>query len=172
MIPLRFRRVWDFSEGLAAVEFSDAKDQWGYIDHAGSVVIKPQFGDAGFFKEGLAPVAIHFKYGYVDKKGNLVIEPQFEHACTFSEGLACVVNAARKYGFIDASGRFVIEPKYDLGFDFQNGLAMVSRNGNWEFNELTFTGYQGEWGHVTKTGLEIWDTSGIDQTSKGLPDRH
>jgi len=159
-IPLRFHQARDFSEGLAAVEFGDGKDQWGYIDHAGSEVLMARFGDAGFFKEGLAPVEVHFDYGYIDKQGTMVIAPQFEHACSFSEGLACVMTKAKhKHGFIDRSANLVIETKYDMEFDFENGLAMVCRAGTWHYNEMTPTNFDGEWGYVNKAGSEIWDVS-------------
>jgi hypothetical protein len=63
-----------FSEGLAAVATGgggrDAggwypATNWGYIDKNGKFVIPPQFGDAGSFSEGLAPVEIEGKYGYI-----------------------------------------------------------------------------------------------------------
>jgi hypothetical protein len=47
----------------------------GYIDHAGTMVIKAQFDRAGRFQGGIARVLIGNKWGYIDKTGNYVWEP-------------------------------------------------------------------------------------------------
>src|SRR5215831_13721765 len=46
--------------------------RFGYIDHAGKIVIPAQFVDAGIFDEGLAPVSIGKTWGYADHSGKLV----------------------------------------------------------------------------------------------------
>lgn len=56
IIPAKFNDAREFSDGLAAVEFSKEKNQWGYIDKSGDVIIPAQFEDAGYFKEGFAPI--------------------------------------------------------------------------------------------------------------------
>ena len=60
----------------------------------GTVVINPQFDEAGSFSEGLAVVRIGDyemgKYGFIDKTGSVVINPQFDEAGSFSDGLAAV----------------------------------------------------------------------------------
>ena len=40
------------------------------------------------------------------------------------------------------------------------GLAMVSRKGNWRFNQLTPLGYDAEWGYVNRNRLRERTTVG------------
>ena len=54
------------------------------------MVIEPQFGEVGDFREGLAQVEKDGKWGFIDKSGKVGIEPQFDDAEPFSEGLAKV----------------------------------------------------------------------------------
>src|SRR6185369_4772437 len=91
-----------FNESFAAVR----KDgQWGFIDHKGEYLVRPQFDDVagtrwvlinhpemgrGHFSEGLAGVKLGRKWGYIDKTGTLAILPQFDGAASFFEGLAAV----------------------------------------------------------------------------------
>jgi hypothetical protein len=53
VVPVKFDKAEDFSEGLAAVAFNDGKKskheferprRWGFIDKNGKIVIAPQFG--------------------------------------------------------------------------------------------------------------------------------
>jgi hypothetical protein len=67
-----YESVGNFSEGLAAV-FDPGKG-WGFIDKTGALVIKPRFGSALNFREGLAPVLLAGKWGFINKTGDLVIE--------------------------------------------------------------------------------------------------
>jgi hypothetical protein len=159
MVPLRFNDAKSFSEGLAAVEFSNGKNQYGFIDHDGNTVIKPQYGDAEYFVNGLVPVAVNFKYGYINRQNTMIIPPQFERGYSFSDGIACVITKENKYGFIDISGKFVIDPKFDLSFGFHNGLASVSI-GKMEYDEKTsFPFFSGKTGYIDKKGVFIWEPS-------------
>lgn len=78
-------RFANFAEGLGA--YRDRKTgRFGYMDCSGTIVIAPQFFNAGRFSDGLAPVAIadtgppgyeyslcaKYSYGYIDKTGNLL----------------------------------------------------------------------------------------------------
>ena len=130
----RFRiqpRAWvpyQFSEGLARVRAGD-REQWGYINHAGKVVIKMIYEGAGDFHEGLARVALG-TMGFVNKSGALAIRPRFLIVGNFSGGLAsaCVEDKGTpfpiKCGYIDKSGKWAIEPAFMfvLG-DFKGELA-------------------------------------------------
>ena len=80
IIPPKFERAGQFSEGLAAVQVSEAEGwKWGYIDKSGNFVIKPQFDQAEDFSEGLAAVRIGDEatgeWGFIDRSGNIVISP-------------------------------------------------------------------------------------------------
>ncbi|EAH9640326.1 WG repeat-containing protein, partial [Campylobacter coli] len=52
--------------------------KYGFIDKNGEFVIKPNFDDAWYFREGLAKVGLNGKYGFIDKSGKIVIEPIFD----------------------------------------------------------------------------------------------
>ena len=64
----------EFSEGLANVSIRKGvgEEIWGYIDHTGQFVIKPQFQQAKPFYQGLASVFLNGQEGYIDKSGKFV----------------------------------------------------------------------------------------------------
>jgi hypothetical protein len=127
--------------------------KYGYIDHVGRVVIKPQFFWADDFWRGLGTVyvcgryvsidaagALHplrltvegrlepfrrdTKFGFVDASGEFKIAPVFEKALPFSEGLAAVQKGA-KWGFVDQAGKIVIQPQFEAAFYFFDGVAQI-----------------------------------------------
>ncbi len=55
----------NFSNRLAPVGILGEKEQWGFMDRSGDLVIPPQFERVTFFSEGLAAVAIGDRWGYV-----------------------------------------------------------------------------------------------------------
>jgi len=61
-------------------------DLWGYAAADKSVVIKPQFDDAEFFREGFAVVKKGTKYGYINKTGKVVIPIKYFVAKPFRFG--------------------------------------------------------------------------------------
>jgi hypothetical protein len=101
--------VWgDFVEGLSRWKFGN---KYGFVDHSGKVVIKPQFDLTFHFSEGLAAVRIGGKWGYVDKSGKMVIKPKaWMSAEDFHHGLAFINTKDGRYGYINRSGRYVWTP--------------------------------------------------------------
>ena len=95
--------------------------KWAYIDASGKLAVQPQFDEAGFFSEGLAPVCVgrcdfteggeyEGKWGYIDASGKMVISPRFDGAQAFHVGLAAVFVGKRtlregdgKYGYIKSA---------------------------------------------------------------------
>jgi hypothetical protein len=71
----------NFHEGLARVKEYSGALQWrfGFIDRTGKYAIKPQFGKARDFSEGLAPVNTPGSgyYGYIRKDGKVGPERLF-----------------------------------------------------------------------------------------------
>jgi len=130
----RFASAQPFSEGLAAVSL-DGKS-YGYINHAGELVIKPQFGYAEPFAEGLAAVKIGDKFGYINPSGQVVIQAQYDIAKSFSEGLA-MVSVITQTGYIDHAGKVVIEPQFDYGHAFKAGRALVAKGGQEQYIDNT-----------------------------------
>ena len=134
-----------FSEGLAAAQ-PHGTQKMGFIDKAGTFVIKPQFDRAEAFSEGLAPVRIGERWGFVDRTGNIIVEPQFDGAGTFSDGYATIY-LNRQAGYIDRNGQVVILPRFYEANPFSEGLAAVCCE-----NEKT--------GYINKSGIFV---------IKGLP---
>lgn len=139
----QFQRINGFSEGLAYVVV-DGK--WGFIDRTGTVVIQPQFDDAGCFRNGIAPVEKNKKWGYVDQKGNVVIDFVWDWASDFYENRALVMSG-RLWGYIDTKGSVVIKPQFDLAHSFSDGLALVASRNNRQ-RAIDLRGYidsNGQW---------------------------
>ncbi len=121
-------------------------DNWGYVDKAGKIVIKPQFDGAQRFSEGLAMVE------FVAQQG---------------EGW--------KYGFIDASGVFVINPQYDNAESFSDGVARVGKNiGSGYYDEEDWWVPPSlDWSYIDQTGSptrkperDITDNPGVKDKFK------
>lgn len=139
------QKVYGFSEERCFYE--DKNGKLGIMSDEGKVISNPQFDEARYFSEGLAPVAkrntkvgetdAHLEWGAVNKDGKLVIPFQFSSMNAFSEGLAAIqING--KWGFINDEGKIVINPQFDNVLFFHEGLAPVK---------------QGEvWGYINKTG--------------------
>lgn len=101
--------VWgDFIEGLSRWKFGK---KYGYIDHAGKTVIKPQYDLTYHFSEGLAAVLVGGNWGYINTSGEMVISPMpLKSAEDFHHGLALVSTKDGKYGYINKSGKYVWMP--------------------------------------------------------------
>lgn len=61
LCPFLFAGEIVFSEGLAPVKTSCFADSWGYVDHSGQFVIKPQFASATIFSQDLAIVGYEIR---------------------------------------------------------------------------------------------------------------
>ena len=128
-------------------------DRYGFIDHTGRVVIKPQFIWADDFWRGLGTVYVcgHYvsidanstihplrsavpglleirrqgpRVGFVDERGQFAIPARFDNALPFSDGRAAV-QVGDKWGFIDTTGRMVIPPSFSDAYYFREGVAHV-----------------------------------------------
>lgn len=171
----------EFSEGLACV----TSGKWGFIDTSGHYIIKPQYDEVGYFREGLAPFTVwnnsaasRHKHGYLDKSGNIAIKPQFDITQPFSEGLAAVgmkLGDDYQFGFIDKSGTMIIRPQFEWTKSFSEGLVAIKILGKWgfidknggliikakfdkaeDFSEgLAAVAVNGRWGYIDKTGKFI-----------------
>lgn len=121
-------------EGLCAVRESgdSVREQWGFRDHRGKPIIKPQFDEVIPFQDGMAAVRYdvsralsgYSKWGFIDKAGSFKVEPIYDHCMPFTEELAAVVLNG-KVGYLNKQGKFVIPPRYDFARPFSEGLANV-----------------------------------------------
>jgi hypothetical protein len=142
VVPARFSRVGEFSDGLAPVKVGGthaAGGKWGYIDRAGKEVVAPRFDWARPFREGRAGVQVGDKWGFIDTTGVLVIAPRFESVERFSEGLAAV-QEDKKWGFVGPDGAFRIRPRYHRAVGFSEGLAAVCVNAQSPLQYIDRTG--------------------------------
>jgi hypothetical protein len=140
--------------------------KYGYIDHTGRIIIKPQFIWADDFWHGLGTVFAcgHLvsidasgtvlrlraavpglpelesegrKVGFVDESGRFKIPPSFDDALPFSGGRAAVQTGG-KWGFIDTSGKWVIPARFTAAFYFREGVATVAQGS--EFSLINLKG--------------------------------
>ena len=94
----------EFHEGMSVIcvrggeAESNENKSYGHIDRKGELVIRPRFGEAHAFSEGLAAVrtkktTVYGRgdtWGYIDKTGKYRIEPIFNEARPFCGGMAKV----------------------------------------------------------------------------------
>lgn len=71
--------------------------KWGFIDHSGKFVIKPQYRRVKRFTEGLAGADLHARWGFINREGTWIIERNFEDVQPFSAGYAGVQQAGKWY---------------------------------------------------------------------------
>ncbi len=161
-----------FSEGLAIVQELPTIESGvfprllqGYIDKTGAVVIKPQFGSATAFREGLAAVGVMendvTKWGYIDKTGAWVIQPQYDDAGFFSEGLASVgvLVSERQGGYLPQNYRFsFIDKTGKVVFSLQQGQVPHAFSGGLAKVDIYADATEGSdsMAYVDATGKVIW----------------
>jgi hypothetical protein len=123
--PLKYYRVWDFSEGMAVVSVDGNEDGGKENDSKGND--GSQDDDAQIME----------KYGFIDETGSEVIPPEYDDADGFSEGLAAVaignLDEGYQWGFIDKAGNELIQIKYDEVSSFSERMAAVAVDGKWGF---------------------------------------
>jgi len=129
--------VGNLSEGL--MSFRDGIDgKFGYIDEAGKVVIKPQFLEAGEFKDGIAVVNasedyIKNKYGVIDKNGKYIIEAKYNSVERLGEKMLAVGIAldedmhfkGSKSAVADNEGNILTDFVFYKISQFKNDIAAV-----------------------------------------------
>ncbi len=127
--------------------------KYGYINHQGNIIIRPQFVWGTDFWQGLAnvyvcgrvvsldssgsfhplrvalegklaPKRVGEKVGFIDAAGQFKIPATFDEALPFSEGFAAV-QVGENWGFIDTDGHQVIRPQFKAAFYFREGVATV-----------------------------------------------
>jgi hypothetical protein len=148
-----FLKLMPFVEGLAGFCLSSdpdsggdyRKDECGFIDRTGNIVVQPTYSDLLAFSEGLAGVAVDTDiyaagvdaWGFVDPTGKEIVKPQYEAIGSFHDGLAAVGNKDYKYGYIDKTGKPLVELKYTNVSDFGDGFAVVEDLKNYSIIDET-----------------------------------
>jgi hypothetical protein len=96
-----------FQEGFAWIRLSEKC--FGFVNHAGNIVIEPRYINVPCFSEGLAQVVWRekeTKSGYIDTNGKIVIDGKYDYESNFHNGLAAV-SRKDKDGYIDRKGKLV-----------------------------------------------------------------
>lgn len=163
VVEPKYERVFDFSEGLAAVQQGKLI---GYIDRKGEMVIEPRFNRAWEFQDGLALVTYDYnigspKKGFIDTKGNIVLKVEAYNVRPFSDGLA-MVQKGHKCGYINKKGDLVIPAKFKRANDFYNGLAPVTLENPGQPDTLGYINKSGEFVIVFEPSSNVNSISSFD----------
>jgi hypothetical protein len=130
VIPLIYKHVTSFSEGVAAVQREDGK--WICIDKQGKRLEQIPASDyLGPFNNGLAVIYQNEKGGYINRAGKIVVPCKYDYVTDFVDGYAAVtmaepagrgseyiprsqmyMNGEGIYAFIDTTGELI------TGFDY------------------------------------------------------
>ncbi len=125
-IPL-YQQTYEFSEGYGVVKVNNLL---GLVDADGNVVIKPSYGWAKSFANGVLAVATQARqWTFVDEKGDTVIDEIYQDASSFSEGLVSVKKNG-KWGYINIKNEVIIPFEFDRAYNFNEGVAVVVQNGD------------------------------------------
>jgi len=163
----------NFHEGLSSFE-RDGK--WGYMDTQGTVVIQPQWEEAGEFSGGYAGVKRDGKWGGIDKTGRLITPLGRYERLYFEPKVGLwLITVGKKSGYMDKAGRVVINPVWDDVVFWGEGLALVFRDHKGGFIDqkgkvvvplefeqggpfregLAPVMRNGKWGFIDKTGTVV-----------------
>ena len=169
-----FLRVFDFSEGLAAVVTGDWPQYIGFVDANGNMAIpftefdllshiSPMSEDVVIpirFSDGLAAIARENGFNVIDKSGAQVMSSPY-HLRGFSEGRIVVMDSYWQVGVIDITGNVVVPfGRYEWIRSFSEGFAAV-RSGDM---------FTDTWGFIDRYGNEVIATmySYVGDFSEGL----
>ena len=105
--------------------------KWGYIDKAGTVVVKATYNSASHFVEGMAKVAKindrnEYLYGFVDVTGREVIPPKFVTVSDFDGGSARV-KIREKYFYLLKNGTVLTQNAFDDVYAATNGVSIFQQ---------------------------------------------
>lgn len=127
VLPLGERTVGQRSraEGEAGWFVVTEGGKAGFMDASGSWKLRPAFGGARGFSEGLAAVLSGSLWGYADTAGKMAIPARYQEAWPFSEGLARVKSGDR-YGYIDRTGKTVIPFEFAGGREALGGTVWLA----------------------------------------------
>ena len=180
-----------FSYGVIAVNVGSS---WGYLNEAGQIAIKPQYGFVNEFHDGYAVVSKNKKFFVINPMGEEtpVEASQIKTARRFSEGLAPFYDG-KSLGYLDIHGKVAIKPIYDGVGYFVHGIAwargdndligVLNKKGEWVFKPqfdiavnahansrwLRVKGHDG-WEYVDSTAavLKFKDTEAWGDFGNGL----
>ena len=122
--------------------------KWGFIDHSGKFIIKPQFRRALTFSEGLAAADLSARWGFIDNTGKWVIERQFEDVGGFHKGFAGVKPFSAKWQLINKDGAACSPATFEAIGDCGQASKPL------EPTTIIYCPYKDgqKWGYISSTG--------------------
>ncbi len=142
MAQVRPRRVRLYAASVKGI--GDIK--WGYINHKGEFIIKPEYGYGYDFQDnGLAIVEDQGKYGVIKASGQYLVKPEYDFINQFSQGLA-VASDETGFKVINENGAVITRKPYPYIVSYQNGRAAFLNQG---------TEADSRYGYLDKEGKEV-----------------
>lgn len=123
--------------------------KWGFIDHNGKFVIKPQFRRVLPFSEGLAAADLSSRWGFIDNTGKFVIERQFEDVTQFKKGFAAAKIFGGKWELIDKNGAALTPATFEAIGECGEANKPLEPN---TIIYCSFRDKTNKWGFITTNG--------------------
>jgi len=148
VIEAKYDDARDFSEGLAAVQFTNdlGESKWGYVDKEGNVKIDFMFqNEPTSFTSGRAFIrGTNGKMGIIDNTGKIIVDPKYQQIFPYENGFATASIMDEKWQttheIIDVNGKAVKKFEKDkkgnqiqLYSGFKDGLAIAMENYKYGF---------------------------------------
>ncbi len=130
IIPAKFDRAFNFSEGLAAVKLND---KWFFIDKTGKISDK-SFDDANSFKGNFAFVKKDEKSFLIDKDYKILKDLKYDYNPlsfqNFSNDYTIIEKLTKPSILIDKTGKVIIDESrlYSKIYPVQSGLFRFMKN--------------------------------------------
>lgn len=102
-------------------------DRYGYVDTAGTWIIRPQFDDGSDFHEGFAGVCRNDSCYFINKAGEKTSELFVEETYDYTNGIA-IVKKQNRYFLINRSGQLISKAFEDISPASDN-LFVAKQNG-------------------------------------------
>jgi hypothetical protein len=180
VINPQFGEASIFRDGLALVQTTGEKPQWGYIGEDGKYAIAANYVRATVFGDGLAwVVSENGAPTCINAKGEIKFALQnAEEVNIFHDGLAAfkeiTEEGEEKWGFVDKEGKVKINAQFSSVGNFVNGKCPVSNpEGKWGFIDQDgkiLINYQFDYANSFYNGYAVVSSSGkaglIDESGK------
>jgi len=127
VIPSRYRKVLNFSEGIGAIQLDDLT--WRYVRKNGEFLPTPPLDDVSPFSEGVATCSYREMHHLVDTDGKLTAADGDGSGESRSGMIVAEVivdnGAGTKEGYIGHDGRWKLRPVFDECYRFCGDSAIV-----------------------------------------------
>lgn len=123
VIPPKFIKCNDFSEGLAAVRLNG---RYGFINNNGDFVIEPIYDFATKFINGIASVYLNGKVLFIDKSNNIIIDTLYNSIQIINKNKVIVQNASKNKGLLDlTTNKLLLDTIFKFIKPYQDGILVL-----------------------------------------------